>query len=70
MISDRLTESTLRESSTMKSKENKVTSSQQIGENRAEKKADSDENSGNQSKFKKVEMPVFIGEDPDSWLFR
>ncbi|KAA0035415.1 peroxidase 64 [Cucumis melo var. makuwa] len=69
MISDRLTESALRELSTMKSKENEATSSQHIGENRTEKKAESDENMGDRSKFKKVEMPVFTGEDPDSWLF-
>lgn len=23
-----------------------------------------------ESKFKKVEMPIFFGDDPDSWLFR
>ncbi|KAA0066934.1 histone-lysine N-methyltransferase ASHR1 isoform X1 [Cucumis melo var. makuwa] len=54
----------------MKSKENEASSSQNIEENRAEKKSDSDDNSADRSKFKKVEMAVFIGEDPDFWLFR
>ncbi|KAA0050168.1 transposon Tf2-1 polyprotein isoform X1 [Cucumis melo var. makuwa] len=31
---------------------------------------DVEEKNNDQSKFKKVEMPVFNGEDPDAWLFR
>ncbi|KAA0033136.1 histone-lysine N-methyltransferase ASHR1 isoform X3 [Cucumis melo var. makuwa] len=38
MMSDRMTKSTLRESSTMKSKENEATSNREIGETRTEKK--------------------------------
>ena len=33
-----------------------------------EKKTNED-NNGNRNKFKKVEMPIFNGDDPDSWLF-
>ena len=29
-----------------------------------------DDSTGDQSKFKKIEMPVFVGNDPESWLFR
>lgn len=28
------------------------------------------ENNSDRSKFKKVEMPVFGGDEPNSWLFR
>ncbi|KAA0032599.1 peroxidase 64 [Cucumis melo var. makuwa] len=35
-----------------------------------ERKSKSDENYSDRNKFKKVEMHVFTGEDPDSWLFR
>ncbi|TYK28131.1 transposon Tf2-1 polyprotein isoform X1 [Cucumis melo var. makuwa] len=35
------------------------------GEGKAEEEPTMD-----QSKFKKVEMPIFNGTDPDSWLFR
>ncbi|KAA0042929.1 transposon Tf2-1 polyprotein isoform X1 [Cucumis melo var. makuwa] len=31
---------------------------------------DGEEKNSDQSKFKKIEMPVFNGEDPDVWLFR
>lgn len=33
-------------------------------------KAEGDENFSNRNKFKKVNMPVFNGSDPDSWLFQ
>lgn len=33
-------------------------------------KAIEEEKITDRSKFKKVEMPVFNGVDPDSWLFR
>lgn len=59
-----------RESSAAKSKENEVTSGQEIGETSTEKKANTDDILGDRSKFKKVEMPVFTEEDPDSWLFQ
>ncbi|KAL0542645.1 hypothetical protein IC582_008834 [Cucumis melo] len=35
-----------------------------------ERRTDSDEGYSDRNKFKKIEMPVFTGEDPDSWLFR
>ncbi|KAA0064010.1 histone-lysine N-methyltransferase ASHR1 isoform X3 [Cucumis melo var. makuwa] len=71
-----MTESAVCDSSTTKGKETEATSSreigvdQNIGENRNEKKSDNDDAAGDRNKFKKVEMPVFNGEDPDSWLFR
>lgn len=39
------------------------------GESKRDEKTD-DERPMDRSKFKKVEMPVFNGTDPDSWLFR
>ncbi|KAA0066203.1 Transposon Ty3-I Gag-Pol polyprotein [Cucumis melo var. makuwa] len=65
-----MTESNLRESSAMKSKENEATSSRKIGETSPERRIDTDEISGDRNKFKKVEMPVFTGDDLNSWLFR
>ncbi|TYK28796.1 histone-lysine N-methyltransferase ASHR1 isoform X3 [Cucumis melo var. makuwa] len=69
MISEHMTELALRESSAAKLKGNKATSSREIGETSTERKADTDEISGDRSKFK-VEMSVFTSNDPDSWLFR
>ncbi|KAL0548958.1 hypothetical protein IC582_013436 [Cucumis melo] len=40
------------------------------GKSTQKKNDESDENSNDRSKFKKVEMSVFTGEDPESWLFR
>ncbi|KAL0545306.1 hypothetical protein IC582_015184 [Cucumis melo] len=37
---------------------------------RNEGKTETEEAAADRNKFKKVEMPVFAGEDPDSWLFR
>lgn len=39
------------------------------GESKRDEKTD-DERPMDRSKFKKVEMPVFNGTDPYSWLFR
>ncbi|TYK16772.1 Transposon Ty3-G Gag-Pol polyprotein [Cucumis melo var. makuwa] len=70
MAGERMNESDIQNSLATKSKDGKVSSSHDIGETSAERKADSDENTSDRSKFKKVEMPVFTGEDPESWLFR
>ncbi|KAA0047482.1 histone-lysine N-methyltransferase ASHR1 isoform X3 [Cucumis melo var. makuwa] len=76
MMSERLTESAVRDKSTTKGKKNEATSScdigadRNIGEGRNERKSDNDENAGDRNKFKKVKMPIFNGEDLDSWLFR
>ncbi|KAA0041084.1 histone-lysine N-methyltransferase ASHR1 isoform X3 [Cucumis melo var. makuwa] len=75
IMSEQLTESATCDSTMAKGKENGATSSrvvetdQNIEDIRNEKKADNDENAGDQNKFK-VEMPVYNGENPDSWLFR
>lgn len=50
-------------------KENEATSSREIRETSTERKADTDKISGDRSKFKKVEMSVFTGDDLDSRLF-
>ncbi|KAA0047644.1 Ty3/gypsy retrotransposon protein [Cucumis melo var. makuwa] len=39
-------------------------------DDRNEGKTEIEEAAADRNKFKKVEMPVFAGEDPDSWLFR
>ena len=76
VVSERVTESAACDSATRKGKENEATSSmaaesdRNIGVIQDKKKNDSEENSGDRNKFKKVEMPVFTGEDSDSWLFR
>ncbi|KAA0047682.1 ty3-gypsy retroelement transposase [Cucumis melo var. makuwa] len=76
MMSERLTKSTIRDSATAKGKENEATSSRvietdrNIGDSQNEKKTDNNENATNRNKFKKVEMHVFNGEDPNSWPFR
>ncbi|KAA0033067.1 transposon Tf2-1 polyprotein isoform X1 [Cucumis melo var. makuwa] len=75
-VNKRMTESAMRESVSMKGKESKATSSKSaelnrnIGECQTERKSDIEEIAADRSKFKKVEMSVFIREDPDSWLFR
>ncbi|TYK05713.1 RNA-directed DNA polymerase-like protein [Cucumis melo var. makuwa] len=68
--SDRTTESVARESAIAKGKESEATSSKLTDSDQNEKKTEIKESSVDQSKFKKVEMPVFVGDDPDSWLFR
>ncbi|KAA0054635.1 reverse transcriptase [Cucumis melo var. makuwa] len=73
-MSERLSESAVHDSAMVKGKESEATSSKvaetdrNIGDVRNKKKADNDENAGDRNKFK-VEMPMFNGEDPDSWLF-
>ena len=61
---------------TNKGKEKEATSSksaisgQNNSDDRNEGKIETEEATPDRNKFKKVEMPVFAGEDPDSWLFR
>ncbi|KAA0054528.1 peroxidase 64 [Cucumis melo var. makuwa] len=75
-MSGQVTESVAKETEKAKGKENKVTSSKMaesdrnFGFDRNERKMDSDDGFHDRNKFKKIEMPVFTGEDPDSWLFR
>ncbi|XP_050942545.1 uncharacterized protein LOC127149990 [Cucumis melo] len=74
-IADKTTESA-HKSATDKGKEKEASTSKSTEitrnaeEERVDGKADNDEPATDRSKFKKVEMPVFSGEDPDSWLFR
>ncbi|KAA0066460.1 uncharacterized protein E6C27_scaffold21G005610 [Cucumis melo var. makuwa] len=75
-IADKTTESATHKSATDKGKEKEASTSKSTEitrnaeEGRVDGKADNDEPATDRSKFKKVEMPVFSGEDPDSWLFR
>ncbi|KAL4038207.1 hypothetical protein IC575_001815 [Cucumis melo] len=61
---------------TNKGKEKEATSSKSAisgrnnSDDRNEGKTETEEATPDRNKFKKVEMPVFAGEDPDSWLFR
>ncbi|KAA0064313.1 transposon Tf2-1 polyprotein isoform X1 [Cucumis melo var. makuwa] len=68
MTSKRMTESAFRDSTLMKMKENEGSTSRDTRVERHEKRTESDDSKRN--KFKKVEMPIFNGEDLDSWLFR
>ncbi|KAA0036455.1 Ty3/gypsy retrotransposon protein [Cucumis melo var. makuwa] len=74
-VSDRTTESIARDSVTIKGKENETTSSKLAESNRNaedgrnERKTEIDEVAPDRNKLKKVEMPVFGRDDPDSWLF-
>ncbi|KAA0041992.1 Ty3/gypsy retrotransposon protein [Cucumis melo var. makuwa] len=70
IISERMTKLNVRDLPAMKSKVSEVSSSRDIGETDAERKSQLDEVSADRSKFKKVGMPVFTGDDPESWLFR
>ncbi|KAL0533794.1 hypothetical protein IC582_028065 [Cucumis melo] len=75
-MSGQVTESTAKESEKVKGKESDASSSRaadsdrNFGADRNDRRIDSDDNFHDQNKFKKIEMPVFTGEDPDSWLFR
>ncbi|KAA0049858.1 transposon Tf2-1 polyprotein isoform X1 [Cucumis melo var. makuwa] len=75
-VSDRTTKSFVRDSVMIKGKENEATSSKSAvsdrndGDSRNERKTEIEEVAPDRNKFKKVEMLVFAGEDPNSWLFR
>ncbi|KAA0052081.1 histone-lysine N-methyltransferase ASHR1 isoform X3 [Cucumis melo var. makuwa] len=74
-MSGQVTESVAKETEKAKGKENKAASSKMtesdrnFGFDRNERKMDSDDGFHDRNKFKKIEMPMFTGEDPDSWLF-
>ncbi|KAA0056333.1 transposon Tf2-1 polyprotein isoform X1 [Cucumis melo var. makuwa] len=75
-MSGQVTESVAKETEKAKGKEIDASSSKMaesdrnFGYDRNERKIDSDDGSHDRNKFKKIEMPVFTGEDSDSWLFR
>ena len=62
-------QSTITRESGGSSSKPKTKGSELIEEAKVNEKED-DEKSNDRNKFKEVEMPVFIGRDPDSWLFR
>ncbi|KAL4035846.1 hypothetical protein IC575_004554 [Cucumis melo] len=74
--SERNEESNAHMSVTNKGKEKEANSSKSAvpgrsnSDDRNEGKTETEEAAADRNKFKKVEMPVFAGEDPDSWLFR
>ena len=70
ITSEKMAESSVLETNSMKAKEKEGSTSKDYkGETKGGKNEGEDETS-ERNKFKKVEMPVFNGEDPDSWLFR
>ncbi|KAL0540685.1 hypothetical protein IC582_020695 [Cucumis melo] len=76
MMSGQATEPTVKEFEKAKGKESDASSSRMIESDRnfradgSERRNDSDDSFPDRNKFKKIEMPIFTGEDPDSWLFR
>ena len=80
----RIMESTAQDRSTMSEKLSKLTmgnspaknvdesegSSKRENETKKDDKKVDGENNNDRNKFKKVEMPIFNRDDPDSWLFR
>ncbi|KAA0032315.1 transposon Tf2-1 polyprotein isoform X1 [Cucumis melo var. makuwa] len=71
-IADKTTESATHKSATDKGKEKEASTNKSTEitrnaeEGQVDGKADNDEPATDRSKFKKVEMPVFSREDPDS----
>ncbi|KAA0046073.1 Transposon Ty3-G Gag-Pol polyprotein [Cucumis melo var. makuwa] len=76
MMSGQATEPAGKEFEKAKGKESDASSSRMNESERnfrtdgGERRNDSDDGFSDRNKFKKIEMPVFTGEDPDSWLFR
>ncbi|KAA0050169.1 Ty3/gypsy retrotransposon protein [Cucumis melo var. makuwa] len=76
MMSGQVTEPAVKEFEKAKGKESDASSSRMNESDRnfrtdgGERRNDSDDGFSDRNKFKKIEMPVFTGEDPDSWLFR
>ena len=70
IASGKVTESIVQATPTTKSAEGESSASKEIRNGTPEKKDDNEGENNNRSKFKKVEMLVFNGDDPDSWLFR
>ena len=61
-------ESPVQTTITMKSVEGESSMSKETKNDTPEKKGDSEGENNDRSKFKKVEMPVFNCDDPDSWF--
>ncbi|KAL4037585.1 hypothetical protein IC575_001182 [Cucumis melo] len=76
MMSGQATEPAVKDFEKAKGKESDASSSRMNESDRnhrnegGERRIDCDEGYSDRNKFKKIEMPVFTGEDPDSWLFR
>ena len=68
-MSEKLSELTMRNSLAKEVIEGEGLSRRENETRKDEKKID-DESNSDRNKFKKVEMPIFNGDDPDSWLFR
>ena len=63
-------DSPIQETWTGKTVEGESSESKETTNGTTEKKEDDEGDGNDRNKFKKVEMPVFDGDDPDSWLFR
>ena len=63
-------DSSEQETWTGKTVEGESSANRETKKGTAEKKEDGEEDGNDRDRFKRVEMPVFDGDDPDSWLFR
>ena len=68
-MSEKLLELTMCNSSAKEVSECEGSSKRETETKKVEKKTD-DESGSERNKLKKVEMPIFNGDDPDNWLFR
>ena len=68
-MNERITELSIW-STSMKNNDDGEGSSIRENEPKKEETKTNEDANGSRNKFKKVEMPIFNGDDPDSWLFR
>ena len=68
-MNEKITELSMRRTVMKSNSEGEGSSSRKNIPKNEEKKTNED-NNGDGNKLKKVEMPIFNGDDPDSWLFR
>ena len=69
-MSEKMAESNVRETMTMKTRVGGGSTSKENGIEAKEENIEGNDKSSERNKFKKVEMPIFKGEDPEYWLFR
>ena len=70
LASGKQIDSSAQETWTGKSAEGESSARKETKNDTMEKKGDGDGDNNDRNKFNKVEMSVFNGDDPDSWLFR
>lgn len=69
-MGDRKAEPSVRETMTVKAKAGEGTFDKGISGETPEGRTKNEDGNTERNKFKKVEIPIFNGEDLDSWLFR